>query len=56
MQGTKPDGLVMLIAEVIDRMPRGDPEAVALRIIGSLAQAGFEIRQKPDVVRIIGFE
>jgi hypothetical protein len=48
--------LAKLIADVIDRMPRSDPEAVALRIIGSLDQAGYEIRRKAGLTQIVGFE
>lgn len=50
------NSLAKLIAEVIERMPRSDCEAVALRIIGSLDQAGLEIRRKAGAVVIVGFE
>ena len=48
--------LAKLIAQVIERMPRADPEAIALRIIGTLDQAGYEIRQRAAGPQIIGFE
>ena len=53
-----PDRAVLaeLIAKIIERMPRSDPEAVALRIIGRLDQAGYEIRPKAAPPQIIGFE
>lgn len=48
--------LAMLIAGVIDRMPRNDAEAIAVRIIGSLGQAGYEVRRRPEPIRTIWFE
>ena len=38
--------LAKLIAQVLERMPPDNPEAIALRIIGTLDQAGYEIRQR----------
>ena len=45
--------LAKLIGDVIERMPRSDPEALALRI--SLDQAGYEIRRKAAAIPIIDF-
>jgi len=56
MQGEDRAAIVKLIADIVDRMPRSDPEAVALRIIGSLDQAGYEIRSNACLIQIIGFE
>jgi hypothetical protein len=56
MLGADHAAFAKLIADIIERMPRSDPEAVALRIIGSLDQAGYEIRPKTAPPRIIGFE
>jgi hypothetical protein len=55
MFGVERAAIVKLIVDVIIRMPRGDAEAIALRVLGSLDQAGYEIRQKPEAVLIIGF-
>jgi hypothetical protein len=47
--------LASLITDVIERMPRIDSEAVALRILGTLDRAGYEIRRKADDPQIVGF-
>jgi len=47
--------LAALITDVIERMPRIDSEAVALRILGTLHKAGYEIRRKADDPQIVGF-
>ena len=56
MHGENRAAVVKLIADIVDRMPRSDAEAVALRIVGSLDQAGYEIRPKAGYAQIIGFD
>ena len=43
-----------IIAAAIERHARGDVPALAAAIVNELWEAGYEIRQRPDVIPIKG--